>query len=216
MSPLLLDRLDVAVKNPPYDQRIARILVRPLAGTPISPSHITALTLVMALAAAGLLAAGDPAAANWGAGVFVLARFLDHFDGELARLTGQTSRFGYYFDYVTGAASYAALFAGIGVGLSNGPLGGWALVLGAVGAAAALIALFLNLDLDKQKGLSAGDATGYPGYAGFELEDGIYLLAPLTWLGWLAPFFVACGIGAGVYCLWTAWTLLRTRAAGRP
>ncbi len=199
--------------KPPYDQRIARILVRPLAGTPIAPNHITAISLLLALAAAALFALGDPAAANWGAGLFVLARFLDHFDGELARLTGKTSRLGYYFDYVAGGASYAALFAGIGVGLSGGALGGWALLLGAAGAASALTGLFLNLDLDRQLKLAGGDAVGYPGFAGFELEDGIYLIAPVTWLGWLDPFFVAAGIGAAIYCLWTAWRLAAARAA---
>ena len=209
-------RPNVPVKKPPYDQRLARILVRPLARTPLAPNHITLVTILLALAAAVLFARGQPAAAHWGAGLFVLARFLDHFDGELARLTGKTSRFGYYFDYVSGAVSYAALFGGMGIGLAGGPLGGWALLLGAAGAAAALISMFLNLDLDKQTELAAGEAVGYPGIAGFELEDGIYLLAPVTWLGWLTPFFVACGIGATVYCLWTAWTLLRIRTTKQP
>ncbi len=61
--------------------------------------------------------------------------------------------------------------------------------------------------------LTDGAAVGYPGVAGFELEDGIYLIAPATWFGWLEPFFVAAGIGAAVYCLWTAWRLFAPRAA---
>ncbi len=201
------------MKKPPYDQRIARVLVRPLAATPVTPNHLTALTLLLGLAAAGLFARGDAGAANWGAALFVLARFLDHFDGELARLTRKTSRFGYYFDYASGAISYAALFAGIGVGLSGGALGGWALLLGAAGALSAIAAAFLNLGLDREMKLSDGAAVGYPGIAGFELEDGIYLIAPFTWLGWIIPFFVACGVGAVLYCLWTAGTLLKLRAA---
>ncbi len=119
------------MKKPPYDQRIARVLVRPLARLGVTANQITAVSLVLALGAGALFAlGGTPAihwAAHWAAGVFVLARFLDHFDGELARLTGETSRFGYYFDYVTGGLSHAALFAGIGWGLAGGPLGGWAL-----------------------------------------------------------------------------------------
>ncbi len=82
------------MEKPPYDQRIARILVRPLVRTPLAPDHITVVTILLALAAAGLFTRGEPAADHWGAGLFVLARFLDHFDGELARLTGKTSRFG--------------------------------------------------------------------------------------------------------------------------
>ena len=201
--------------KPPYDQRIARLMVRPLAHTPVTPNHLTALTLLLALAAACLFAQGGAAAASWGAGLFVLARFLDHFDGELARLTDRKSRFGYYFDYVAGAISYSALFAGMGIGLSGGGLGGWALALGAAGFASAILSMFLNLDIDTARGLAEGDTVGYPGAAGFELEDGIYLIAPITWLGWLEPFFVLCGIGAAVYCLWTAWTLLRLRIAKR-
>lgn len=197
--------------KPPYDQRIARLMVRPLAHTPVTPNHLTALTLLLALAAAWLFAQGGAAAANWGAGLFVLARFLDHFDGELARLTDRKSRFGYYFDYVAGALSYSALFAGMGIGLAGGGLGNWAYALGAAGAASAMLSLFINLDIDKQMELADGEATGYPGFAGFELEDGIYLIAPITWLGWLTPFFVACGLGATVYCLWSAWSLVKLR-----
>ena len=191
------------MKNPPWDQRIARVLVRPLVGTPITPNQLTVLTIVIALGGAWLLAQGTPEAANWGAGLFVFARFLDHFDGELARQKNMKSKLGYYLDYVSGAISYAALFFAIGFGLRDGALGSWAIVLGSVGAAAAIISMFLNLGIDKAEKLTDGEATGYPGFAGFELEDGIYLIAPITWAGWLQPFFVLCGIGAGVYTLWT-------------
>ena len=199
------------MRHPPWDQRIAAVLVRPLVDTRVTPNQITLLTLLVALIGCGLLATGDAILANWGAGLFVLARFLDHFDGELARQSGKTSKLGYYLDYIAGALSYAALFIGIGVGLSHGGLGGWAAVLGGVGAASAVVSLFLNLGIDVAEEREEGDATGYPGFAGFELEDGIYLLAPITWAGYLSPFFVAAGIGAGIYCLWTLIKLLRLR-----
>ena len=207
------------MKTPPWDQRIARVLVKPLVKSPVTPNQMTMFTLAVALAGAGLLATGDAVNADWGAGLFVLARFLDHFDGELARQKGMTSRLGYYLDYVSGALSYAALFLCMGIGFIDSPLGSWAIVLGAAGAAAAVVSMFTNLGIDKQLDLKdeAGDdghdAIGYPGFAGFELEDGIYLIAPITWAGFLMPFFVAAGIGAGVYCLWTCWTLLRLRRA---
>ncbi|KAF0116891.1 MAG: CDP-alcohol phosphatidyltransferase [Rhodospirillaceae bacterium] len=198
------------MKNPPFDQRLARILVRPLVHTPVSPNHLTALTLVLALAGGGLLAMGQDVA---GAAVFVTARFLDHFDGELARQSGRKSRFGYYFDYVSGGLGYAALFGGACFGLSAGVLGGWAIVLGMGGVVSAFLSMGLNLRLDVALGGAVdGTAVGYPGMAGFELEDGIYLLLPVAWLGWLAPFFVAAGIGAILYCLWTLATVLRLRA----
>lgn len=196
----------------PYDQRLARRLVPLLAHTPVTPNALTLATGALALAAAGLFADGSPVAAHWAAGLFVLARFLDHFDGELARSTGRTTRLGYYLDYAVGGASYAALFFGLGIGLSHGPLGGWALLLGGAGAAAALAALVVNLWDDHRAAGGTGAAADYPRLGGFELEDGIYLIAPITWLGWLAPFFVAAGIGAVVYCLWRLSPRLRRRA----
>ena len=198
----------------PWDQRIARALVKPLARTPVTPNQITGLTLAIALAGAGLLATGDPIQANWGAGFFVLARFLDHFDGELARLTKQTSRFGYYFDYVSGAGAYGALFLGIGIGLRNGALGNWSLALGIAGAISAIAAMPLNLEIDATT--DGDEAVGYPGFAGFELEDGIYFIAPITWAGFLTEFFVLCGIGAVVYLVWTAACLIRLRGGPQP
>ena len=202
--------LMVKKKKVPYDQRLARILVKPISGTIINPNHITALTLLMALFASILFSTGDLVCANWAAGIFVLARFFDHFDGELARAQGSSSRFGYYFDYVAGGVSYTALFIGLGVGYQASDLGLWAIILAGGGALAAIISLLSNLGIDKRsQDLADGDSTGYPGFAGFELEDGIYLLAPVTWLGYLTPFFVAAGVGAITYCLWTIWTYVK-------
>ncbi len=202
----------MAMKNPPWDQRIARVMVRPLIKSPVTPNHVSIFTLIVALVGAGLLATGNPVHANWGAGLFVLARFLDHFDGELARQKQMKSKLGYYLDYVVGAISYAALFFCLGVGFRDSDLGMWAVALGAGGAGAAIVSMFTNLGIDKAGGGDeTGDAVGYPGFAGFELEDGIYLLAPVTWLGFLYPFFAAAGIGATIYCAWTCVTLLRLK-----
>jgi archaetidylinositol phosphate synthase len=198
------------MENSPWDQRIARVLVKPLVNSPITPNQLTVVTLAVALVGAGLLAEGSTTYANWGAGVFVLARFMDHFDGELARQKGMTSRLGYYLDYLSGAIGYGALFICIGVGLRESALGPWAMALGLVGTASALLSMVLNLGIDKHLKADAGkDAIGYPGFAGFELEDGIYLLAPITWFGLLMPFFVLAATGSAVYCLWTGWRLFR-------
>ncbi len=200
------------MKSLPWDQRVARVVVRPLVRTSVTPNQVTLVTLLLAVAGAALFAVGEPHAANWGAGAFVLARFLDHFDGELARQKGMSSRFGYYFDYATGALSYGALFLCIGIGLRHGALGDWALALGLAGTVSALVSMFVNVRIDKHHGGDGEvDAVRYPAFAGFELEDGIYLLAPITWLGFLTPFFTAAAVGATVYCLWSLWTLIGLR-----
>lgn len=203
----------MSVPRTPWDQRLARVLVRPLVRARVHPNLVTALTALLALTGAALLASAQPQAVNWGAGLFVLSRFLDHFDGELARQSGRSSRLGYVLDYVAGGVSYAALFIGIAIGLYHGPVGAWVLGLGTLGSASAVFAVWLNMAIDRLR--DSGAAVGYPALAGFELEDGIYLLAPVTWLGWLAPFFVAACVGAGVYLLYTVGVLLRTRSAHR-
>jgi len=201
------------MNKPPFDQRLARVLVRPLARTPLTPNQMTTVTVILAVIGAALIGVGRAPEIHWGAGIFALARFLDHFDGELARQTGRTSRFGYFYDYLAGATSYAALFAGLGAAFREGWLGGWSVALGAVGAASAFLSMILNLDIDKREGQGTAN---YPGYAGFELEDGIYLIAPIVWLGWAEPFFIGAGVGAGLYGLWTVanWTRSRLRARG--
>ena len=203
----------MTMQAPPWDQRLASVLVRPLTKTPITPNQVTVFTLVVALAGAGLIAVGTTEAMNWGAGLFILARFLDHFDGELARQTGRKSKLGYYLDYLSGMGSYSALFLCMGVGFRHTELGWWAVALGAAGLVSAVASMFINLGIDKAQGGSEdGDACGYPGFLGFELEDGVYLLGPLTWLGFLYPFFVVACAGAVAYTLWSLFTLVRLRA----
>ena len=201
----------MSAARPPWVQRLARVLVRPLARTSLHPNHVTAFTALLALTGAGLIASANPVAMNWGAGLFVLSRFLDHFDGELARQSGRTSALGYLLDYLAGGISYAALFVGMAVALYQGPLGMWVVALGVLGGVSALASVWLNMAIDRTR--DTGAAVGYPAFAGFELEDGIYLLAAVTWLGWLAPFFVAACLGAALYLLYTFVVLLRARAS---
>ena len=197
----------------PWDQRLARWLVRPFVRTRLRPNHITTLSLALGVAAGLLFARGETRAAGWGAALFMLARFVDHADGELARLTGQTSRIGYYYDYVAGALSSVALFAGIGVGYAGRPLGGWALALGLAASVAALAAMGFGLAADARRGSGEGP---YPQWGPFELEDGIYLIGPITWLGGLAGFFMLGALGQIVFSAVRLRELRHARASATP
>ena len=194
------------MKLPLWDQRLARYLVRPLVGTPVTPNHVTTVSLLLSLVGAVLLAAGDRSAENWGAGLFMLGRFLDHFDGELARQSGKTSRFGYVYAYVAGCLSYSALFLALGVGMRDGLIGPWSIALGALSAPIILATTLLALRLADE-----GDDEDYPIFAGFELEDGIYLIGPIVWLGWIEPFFLLGSIGVILFGIWTGYRFLRSR-----
>ena len=194
----------------PWDQRLARALVPALARAGVGPNTVSTVSLLLAVGAGVLYALGDRAASNWAAGFFVLARFIDHADGELARRTGRSSRFGYYYDYVVGALSSVALFAGMGLGLRAGGLGEWALGMGLAAGALALVGMVLGLVVDAR---GNGEAGGYPGAGGFELEDGIYLVAPITWLGGILPFFVCATTGQAIFSAWMLARVVRTRDA---
>ena len=192
-----------------WDQRLAHILVKPLVATPVHPNHLTGLSFVFGLTAALLFALGEPVPVNLAAGLFMVAVFLDHTDGELARLAGKTSAFGQRFDSVVNASNYTMLFIGVGAGLSSGPMGTWALILGFAAGLCNPIILVLRFGLERRHGAKA---TAHPRYAGVEIEDLIYLIGPITWLGGLEYFFLAYGLGSFGYLAWTAWEALKSRS----
>ncbi|MEE8515483.1 MAG: CDP-alcohol phosphatidyltransferase family protein [Alphaproteobacteria bacterium] len=188
----------------PWDQHLANIVVRPLAATPVHPNHLTALSFLFGLGAALVFAMAAESAGGWAAGLYMLAVFTDHTDGEFARMTGQTSEFGHRLDYIVGSANYTLLFAGLGIGLAAGDMGGWALPLGLAAAACQPLTVMLRMGLERRHGARA---VAHPHAAGFELEDFIYLIGPITWLGGLDYFFVAYSLGAIGYLGWTLWEL---------
>ena len=196
------------MKIPLWDQRNASYLVRPLVDTPVTPNQVTTVSLLLSLAGAAMFATGGLAAANWGAGLFMLGRFLDHFDGEFARQSGKTSRFGYVYDYVAGCLSYSALFLALGIGLRDGLIGVWSIGLGMLTAPIILATTLLALKLSDDSG---GDGDDYPIFAGFELEDGIYLIGPIVWAGWIEPFFLCGAAGVVLFGAWTGNRYLRDR-----
>ena len=197
--------------DPPWDQRLAHAVVRPLVATPITPNQITTMGLAIGLLAALLYAQGSWAV-HLGAACFILSFWLDHVDGELARMTGRASPFGHYYDLAAGGCVLVAVFVGIGIGTSNGALGTWSLGLGAAAGAASAAIFVLRLELQRRAGNAA---VRQPSLLGFELEDLLYLLGPITWFGLLQPFLLLAGIGAPLFALFVLWEC-RQLLAGRP
>ena len=187
----------------------ARPLVRPLIGTPVRPNHLTTLRLLTGLAACACLAADTRAGTAWGGGLWILSAFLDRADGELARLGKLSSRFGHIYDTYVDIAVNSLLFVAIGLGLRHSWLGAWAIPLGLVAGTALLLASILSHRLELR---SPAGTKAYSGRWGFDLEDALYLMAPLAWLGWLAPILVGAAIGASTIALLTAWRLARLPA----
>ncbi len=182
--------------EPPWDARVARALVRPLRQSAVTPNAITTLTLLLGLLAVGLLT-GAGAAANLGAALFMLACLLDHADGELARLTGRTSTFGHYYDAVADALVMSALFVALGLG--QGKAG-----LGLIAGGAVALTVLLRLEHERRAGKAA---VAQPNLLGFEPQDLLYLVGPMTWLGGLETFLQLAAIGAPLYALSALWGL---------
>lgn len=162
----------------------------------VTPNHFTTARLVTGLAALGAFAVGTPSANNWGGILFVLSAFLDRADSELARLSGHTSRLGHLYDLASDALVTALLFVAIGMGLRAGPLGSFAVVMGAVAGAAAALIVFLVTHLEARGEMPIASA------AGFDPDDILYLVSPVAWLDALKPFLEAAFVGAPMAAVW--------------
>lgn len=191
----------------PWDQQLARWIVTPLVATPVHPNHLSTLGVVIGLAGAAMLAQGGTLMAL-GAGLFMLAAFMDHADGELARMANKTSRFGHYYDRVCAATSYVTGFIGMGVGLRHGVLGAWSISIG-IAAGLSITAIFLVRNQTER--LAGKAAIKQRNFLGFEIEDVLYIFGPLTWLGWLTPVLTATAVGAPIFLVLSLTRLWRHR-----
>ena len=181
------------------DQRLAHLMMRPFAATALHPNLLTTLTLVLGLTTMCCFLQGDRVNANIGALCFMLAVFSDHLDGELARISRKTSRFGHLYDFVVGGFNYTLLFSSIGIGLTT-VSGSWAPVLGITAALCNPIIMYLRVRMDNSFGLAA---TEHPSFGWFNLEDFIYVIGPVTWLWGVVYFFVPFALGTIGYLCWT-------------
>ena len=195
-----------------FDEAIARLIVRKLAPLGISPNLVTTLVLLLGVSAGLLLASGERWMMHLGAGLFMLAMLGDHVDGNLARATGKTSTFGHYYDHVAMATTYAAMFLGVGVGHSEGFLGLFTIPLGVLAglSVAAIFSTRIGVEVKAGK-----ETVKQPRFLGFEPEDTLYVVGPITWFGWMPYFLIAAGIGTPLFLFYVIWQSRRQIAAAR-
>lgn len=135
----------------PWDARLARRLVAPLKDSWVSPNHLTTLRLMVGLGAASAFLPGSYAWSNLAALLLVLSNFLDHTDGELARISGKTSRFGHIYDLASDAAVTILLFIAVGIGAAGKPgaeLGVPPPVLGLIAGIAISLIFYLRMRIE--------------------------------------------------------------------
>ncbi|WP_323117890.1 CDP-alcohol phosphatidyltransferase family protein [Burkholderia alba] len=204
----------IAVESPPprtWDARLARWLVTPLIDTPVTPNHLTTLRLLIGLAGAYCLAQGGFGWINAGAFLIVLSNFVDHTDGELARISGKSSKIGHFYDLASDALITVALFVSMGAGIvaRGGQMIAHPVLLGALAGAAVALIFFLRMRIESFAG-KAGTKQAFVG--GFETEDVLYLLPLVTLFNGVAPFLLAAAIGAPLFAAWVVidyWRIVR-------
>ena len=200
-----------------WDARLARLLVTPLIDTFVTPNHLTTLRLLIGVAGALCLARGGFVWANTGALLIVLSNFVDHTDGELARISGKSSKIGHFYDLASDALVTVMLFVGMGMGIGVVHAAGHtvpAVALGGLAGVAVAVIFFLRMRIEDMEG-KAG--TKQASVAGFETEDVLYLLPLVTLLSGVMPFIVAASIGAPLFAVWVVVDYRRAlRRAANP
>jgi len=191
-----------AAAQRPWDARLARQLVTPLLGSWVTPNHLTTVRLIVGVAAAAAFLPGSYGWSNLAALLLILSNFLDHTDGELARMSGKSSRIGHIYDIASDAVVTILLFIAIGVGVgaqSDGAPSVPPAALGALAGGAVALIFFLRMRIEEMAG-KAG--TRQSSLGGFETEDVLYLLPLVTLFDGVTPFLTAAAIGAPLYAIW--------------
>jgi archaetidylinositol phosphate synthase len=199
-------------RSRPWDARLARRLVTPLKDSWVTPNLLTTVRLVVGLAAAAAFVPGAYGWSNIAAVLLVVSNFLDHTDGELARLSGKTSRFGHLYDLASDALVTILLFVAIGLGVANSgrsPLEVSPLILGGMAGISVSLIFYLRMRIEDALGKSA---TQQASLGGFETEDVLYLFPLATVFNVLTPLLLAAAVVAPLFAVWVSvdyWRLLR-------
>ena len=178
----------------PWDARLARRLVTPLENTRVTPNHLTTIRLGVGLAAAAAFVPGSYGWSNLAALFLMVSNFLDHTDGELARISGKTSRIGHLYDLASDALVTILLFVAIGVGVGERmqiALQSSPLLLGAIAGCAIALIFYLRMRIDDMVGKAANHQGSF---GGFETEDVLYLLPLVTLSDALLPLLISAAI----------------------
>ena len=127
---------------------------------------------------------------------FVISNFLDHADGELARLKNEISPKGHVYDLISDALVNIFLFLGIGIGLMQTNLGLYACMMGII-AGLSVAGIFymrnyIEMNIGKQNARQ-------PHKIGFEAEDILYLLPIISYFRLEYYFMFAAALGAPIF-----------------
>lgn len=113
--------------------RVAAPLVRVLHRLGVTPTQISLAGVLVNVAAAALIARGEPA---WGGLLYLVAGAFDFLDGSVARLADRATRFGAFLDSTLDRISEGVVFAALAYrfALDGAPLDAALTVLALLGS----------------------------------------------------------------------------------
>ena len=182
----------------PWDQRIAEIIAKPFIFFNIHPNIVTIFGILLGVIAGILYSIGDIFYAKIASIFFFFAACFDHVDGEVARKLNKITAFGHYLDHIGVCISYIALFIGLGIySDKNFNLG---LNYGYISALCIFLIMTIRFYLERIKG---GQAIHQANILGFEHEDIIYIVIPITFLDKINDFLYYSFIGTPIFLIIT-------------
>ena len=184
-----------------WTHKIARLLVMPLLNTTVKPDHITIVRLFTGIIACVMFASGIRYWEVIGGFIWILSTLLDCADGELARMRNQCSEWGHKFDYFSDVTVTALFFVGIGLGARDSIPELVSVIMGFVAGNGVVVTSVLTEQIDQLK--ESTDEKAYPGIAGFNFDDILFLFALIIWVDWQLYFLISASIGAPLFALLT-------------
>ena len=205
---------DRPISHDTWIHRIARVsIARPLARTAVTPNQVTTARLLTGIAAAVAVGAGVPPWQHVGAAIFMVSVLLDRADGDLARITGQTSPAGHRYDLIADSVSNTLILIGLGIGLRESGFGLWAFPMGDVAGTAVAFILWLTMRIEEAKGPGQAEL---PSSAGFDADDAILVVPIVIWFGASELLLEAAAIGAPAFAVFFYWVSRKKLLAAKP
>lgn len=137
--------------NRPISTALSRVVVN----TPVTPNQISVSTLVISVISAGFAVQGGYVGFLIAGLLFQIASIVDGTDGEVAKLTFQSSQRGEWIDTVCDNVSYLAFLLGLIVGVYRSPFPDLYYQAGIVGFVAGAASI-LNLTMSVRRGQRSG------------------------------------------------------------
>ena len=182
----------------PWDQKIAKILAKPFIFFNIHPNLVTLIGIILGLFTFYFYSKGDQFFAKVGSIVFFFGACFDHIDGEVARKLNKTSVLGHYLDHLGVCITYIALFIGLGVWCQKNAGNGY--YYGVVAGLCIFLIMTIRFYLERIKG---GEAIRQTNILGFEHEDIIYIVIPITFFNKIDDFLYYSYIGTLIFLVIT-------------